>query len=249
MANVTAFDDADPQSINKSIQISMCVLVVFLYLIGVNIHSKVISASKQDKQVTWKLDVTNSFILIFYYANNIVMNGLTILVNDLYLYTGPWFCYAYKFLSIYCNAYATGHSLIIALMKYVIIVKYVRVRKSGEENVKRIFFWTNLIYPAYIIGMFTLARPDFLIAYDGVSPANRCLGKSDIISSQNSNQSATKLHNICELAAPLNKISFEYMIYGGRTTICWLHIVIGYSNCWNVLEFFIYCAIFKFMRR
>ena len=249
MTNVTAIDNGEPQSINTSIQITMCVLVVCLYLIGVFIHSKVISACKKDKQVTWKLDITNSYILIFYYANLIVMNGLTMFVKDLYLYTGSWFCYTYKVVTIYGNAFASGHSLVIALMKYVIIVQYIKVRKFGEEKVKRIFFWINLLYPAYIIGMFTLARPDFLIALGSVSPANRCLGKSDIISNQNSNKSVAKLHNMCDLSAPVSKVSFEYMIYGGRTTICWLHVVIAYSNFWNILEVFIYCAIFKFMRR
>jgi hypothetical protein len=124
-----------------------------------------------------------------------------------------------------------------------------KVRKFGEEKVKRIFFWANYIYPVYIIGMLTLARLDFLIVFDGVSPANRCLGKSDIISSQNSNKSVTKLHNICVLSAPLDTVSFEYMIYAGKTTVCWLHVVIAYFNFWNILELFIYCSIFKFMRR
>jgi hypothetical protein len=134
-------------------------------------------------------------------------------------------------------------------MKYVIIVQYIKVRKIGEENVKRIFFWTNIIYPAYVIGMFTLARPDIVIVYDGVSAANRCLGKLDIISSHNSNESAIKLHNICEISAPLNNVSVEYMIYVGRTTICWINVVMFYLNLWNILEFFIYLAIFKFMLR
>jgi hypothetical protein len=134
-------------------------------------------------------------------------------------------------------------------MKYVIIVQYVKVRKFGDEKVKRIFFWTNIIYPAYVIGMFTLARPDYVIVYDGVSAANRCLGKSDIISSDNSNKTAIKLHNICEISAPLNKASVEYMIYAGRTTICWINVVIFYCNLWNILEFFIYFATFKFMLR
>jgi hypothetical protein len=177
------------------------------------------------------------------------MNGFTIFVKDLYLYTGSWFCYAYKVVTLYGSLLSGGHSLIIALMKYAIIVQYIKVRKIGKENVKRVFFWANLIYPVYIIGMFTLARPDFLIAYDGISAANRCLGKSDVISSQNSNNSATKLHNICELSAPLSKVSFEYMIYAGRSIICWLHLVITYSNSWNILEFFIYCTVFKFMQR
>jgi hypothetical protein len=131
----------------------------------------------------------------------------------------------------------------------VIIVQYIKVRKFGEENVKWIFFWTNIIYPAYVIGMFTLARPDYVIVYDAISLANKCLGKSDIISSHNSNKSAIKLTNICEISAPLNTVSVEYMIYLGRTTICWINVVMFYLNLWNIIEFFIYFAIFKFMLR
>ena len=117
MTNITAIDNLAHQPMNQSVQISMCVVVVCLYLIGVFVHTKVISACKRDKHVTWKLDVANSFILIFCYGNIIVMNGLTIFVKDLYMYTASWFCYAYKLFTVYGNAYVSGHSLIIAIMK------------------------------------------------------------------------------------------------------------------------------------
>ena len=195
MDNETEIENAGPQSLNISIQISMCVVVVCIYLVGVYLHSKIISSSRKEKQVTWKLDVSNSFLLIVHYFNFIVMNGLTIFVKDLYLYTGSWFCYAYKIVAIYGNTYFSGHSLIIALMKYVIIVQHVKAGKFGEDNVKRIFFWINLIFPAYIIGMLTISRPDFLVILESVPPANRCLGKSDIYSGQNSNNTAIKLHS------------------------------------------------------
>ena len=174
---------------------------------------------------------------------------MTIFIENIYLYTGSWFCYTSKILAIYGNGHTGGHSFIIAVAKYVLIVHYSKVRSFGQETVKTIIFWLNIIYPAYTVAMLFLVRPDFLFAYDGLSWANRCLGKSDMISSQDVNKTAAKLHNMCEIYKSTNQTSFEYSIYVGRTTLCWLNYVIGYSNMWNIIEFFFYCSIFNFMRR
>jgi hypothetical protein len=227
----------------------MCVLAVFVYGIGAFFHWKVIKVSNRDKQMTWKTDVFNSVMLISHYAHVILMHGVTLLVKDLYIYTGSWFCYASKALVVYGNAHVTGHSFIIAIMKYVAIVQHEKVRNIGEEKAKNILFWINIIYPAYVVGMFNVVRPDFFFAYDGISQANRCLGKSDMISSQDNNKTATKLHNLCEISPPLNQTSLVYGIYIVRKATCWLHVSILYFNLWNVLEFFLYCIIFDFMRR
>ena len=244
-------DKSPPNSINISMQITMCAVVVCFYFPGVYLHSKIISSSRKNEQVTWKLDVTNSFFLIFFFGSIIVINGLTIFVKDLYLYTGSWFCYAYKMFTVYGRANITGHSFIIALMKYVLIVQYQRVQKFGEENIKRIFYWINVIFPIYIIGMFAVIRPDALIASDGVafgaSSANRCLGKSDIVSSLRSNKTAIELHNICGFASPHNMVSMEYMVYVGNVAVCWTHAVILALNSYNIPEIFLYCLIFRFM--
>ena len=227
----------------------MCIFAVFVYAIGVVLHSKVILASKRDKEMTWKLDIVNSVMLIIHYAHVIIMYGITFLITDLYMYTGSWFCYASKAITMYGNVHVTGHSLIIALMKYVIIVQYVRVRKFGQNRVNRIFFWINFIYPAYILGIFSLVRPDLLFVYDSISQANRCLGKSDSNFNQSINTSAIKLHNICDISPPLGQSSFPYGVYIFRKVVCWLHVVLTYFNVWNILELFIYCLIFNFMRR
>ena len=232
-----------------SVQIGMSVLAVFIYASGFFLHSKIISVSKRDKNITWMIDVSNSVMLMFHYAHVHVMHGVTIGVKDLYIYTGSWFCYASKAVTIYGNAYVTGHSFIIAIMKYVMILHQEKVRNFGQEKTKKILFWINIIYPAYILGIFNLVRPDFFFTYGSISQANRCLGKSDIISSQDNNETITRLHNVCDISPPIHHVSFAYAIYIGRKAICWLHIVITYCNVWNILELFIYCIIFDFMRR
>ena len=130
----------------------------------------------------------------------------------------------------------------ISVMKCVIIVHWEKVRDYGEDKVKQIFFWLNIVYPLYVLTMINAMKPDFLIVYDGISQANRCLGKSDMISSQNRNESASP-HDVCDIDAPLDKVSFEYMVYIGRKYICWLHVILVYSNIWNVLEVLISCSI------
>ena len=41
------------------------IIVIFLYLVGVCLHIKIIIVSNKEKSITWKLDVTNSAVLLF----------------------------------------------------------------------------------------------------------------------------------------------------------------------------------------
>ena len=51
-------DDSDMVAMITNV--SLGVLVLCFYIIGVYLHSKIIVASKRDKEMTWKLDVINS---------------------------------------------------------------------------------------------------------------------------------------------------------------------------------------------
>ena len=235
--------------VNFMTEIFMGVLVLCLYSLGIYLHSKIITTSKRDKEMTWKLDIVNSTVLSFHYGHVLIMKGITYLIKDLYVYTGSWFCYLSKVITISGNALVTGHSLIIALMKYTMIVHHIKVRGYGQDKVKKIFLCINIIYPIYIQCFFHIVRPDFLFVYDSISQANRCLGKSDLMASDDSNKTATKLHGICKLDVPSDPISAEFFLYLFRTGICWFHIVIVYFNVFNITEAFVYCAIFSFMRR
>ena len=101
--------------------------------------------SKKEKDVTWKIDVFNSAMLVIHHAHVIIMHGMTIFIENIYLYTGSWFCYTSKVLAIYGNAHTGGHSFMVAIAKYVLIVHYAKVRSFGQEKVKTIIFWLNII--------------------------------------------------------------------------------------------------------
>ena len=249
MGNETDIFDSASDPIDMITQIVMGIIVLSVYAIGIFVNTKILTALKKDKGMTWKLDIFNSSMLIFHFGHVIFMHSVTYLVKDLYVYTGPWFCYVSKAIILYGNAHCSGHSLIIAVMKYVFIVQWKWALNFGEDKVKKIFFWINIFYPVYVFAIFNIVRPDFLVVYEGISHSNRCLGKSEMFSSQDNKLSARKLHNMCDIDEPLDVVSFSYMVYIARKSICWLHVIFTYSNVWNVLDAIIYFRVFYFMRR
>jgi hypothetical protein len=227
-------------------QIIMGIVVLCVYGIGVYLHSKIIQISRKEKDMTWKVDIYNSTFFIVHYFHVIVMNGITYMLDDLHEYTGNWFCYVSKSMTIIGNGHTTGHSFIIAMMKYIVIVHYQRFNK---DTVKNVFFWLNSFNGTILFAIFNLAQPYFVFLYDGISQSNRCLGKNETTSSLDNNTSAIKLHDICNITESFEHLSFEYVYYIFRKTICWVNIVFIYSNVCNVLEMFVYCRIFSFMHR
>lgn len=224
-------------------------IVLCTYIIGVFLHVKLIKASKKDKEMTWMMDICNSIFLLILFAHIIIMKTLTYLIENVQTYTGAWFCYTSKALTLIGNANCSGHTFIIAIMKYVMIVLHEKMRFIEKEKAQRIFLTINIIYPIYVFGIFNIVNPDFLFIYDGSSQANRCLGKSDLYSGNNPNKTAVKLHNLCELTDPFDPGSLQYMVSLCRSIICWFHIIIMYMNVWNIVEAFIYYFIFTFMWR
>ena len=236
---------------NAIITILSCIVVVCIYMVGLYLHTKIILVSRKDKGMTWKFDIFNSCAVLFHYGNAIVIYGVTYIVQDVSFYTGDWFCYLFKFFFMEGNIYVLKHSCFIAAMKYVIIVHYEWVKEfGGNEKIKKIFFWMKVIYPSLVIAIFMLGRLDFFVAYGGISQANRCLGKSDLISIVDSNKPVGKMHDMCEPAEELlNPSQLQYAMYISRKTICWINVVWFYLNMWNFVEGFLYFRIFSFMRR
>ena len=232
-------------------QALMCVLVVCVYIIGMYLHSRVILVCKKEKEMTSKLDIVNSCIVLVHYGHVIIMYSLTYLVDNLHTFTGKWFCYTSKALNLLGNTQVVSHSFIISMMKFIMIVYQERTVLFGKSKVKTMFFWLNILYPVYLNGMVSLARPDYLVVYDSINQANRCLGRTDIYKNEiDGNQTATRLHTLCmNIPEPLQKLSLEYVIYIARTSICWFHILLFFLNFFNILEIFVYYQIFRYMKK
>ena len=121
--------------------------------------------------------------------------------------------------------------------------------EKKKKHMKYIFSAVNIIYPVFVIGMFFIVMPDFIIRYNGVSQANRCLGMPEVKDNATNNDHV-KIYNACTfIISPDQDMSFQYICYWIRKSICWLHVLITYLNFGNILEMIMYCRIFTFMHR
>ena len=234
--------------------IALMVVAVVIYFWGVYFHLKIVEVSKKDKDITWKLDVANSIMIILIYSRSITMHCITYIIRDLYKYTGQWFCYVFKVLGIYSTFYLYGHALIISLTKYTIIVHWQKAREWGNKKVAMVYFWINIIHPGISILIWFCIRTDFIWAFDGWAQIDRCLGDpkdrwEDNFEKMKENASLVLPHNLCQIIAPPQQDYIQYIIHMVRTFICWIHVGVHYGATTNFLEMAVYCKIFVFMRR
>ena len=234
--------------------IALMIAAVVIYFFGVYFHVKIIKASRKDKDLTWKLDIANSIILLLHFFQSIFMHTITFIVKDLHLYTGKWFCYLFKAIANYTTFYMYGHAFIISITKYTIIVHWQAAREWGNEKMAMLYFWINIASPAISILIWLCIRPDFFLAYDGMAQIDRCLGDPKDIWVDNfekvmENKSLTKIHNLCQMYTPSQQDYTEYIIHIFRTCSCWLHVGYYYGSGTNLLEMIVYVRLFIFMHR
>ena len=227
------------------------VVAIFCFLvIGCILHSQIFRTARREKDMTWKLDATNSCLVMIHFIQYTSMHLITYVIKDLYLITGKWICYASKFLTLYGGLYVQAHSLIIGLLKYVIIVHWQRSQAFGQEKVQNIFFWLNMFHPSVTIILKVIVVPDLFLIWDGFSHVDRCLGDPKNNWAPNSNATQTKFHNICmDIMAHPPEIGLDYFVYICRSTVCWLDVVFLYFILWNIFDITVYFSIFRFMHR
>ena len=238
-------NDSDTTSVVILWTINVCT-----FMIGIFLHVRIIIVSKHEKSLTWKLDVTNSALSIAHFTHCIFLYAVTYAVEDLYTYTGVWYCYVAKEIRHYGFLYISGHSLVVSVMKYILIVHWEKVRNFGKEEVKEIFFYLTFLHPFFTIALHFVIRPDFLWAYDNFKEIALCLGDPKKIWEPGSNVTQMKLHDLCmTIDAPDPESYLEKIFYVVRGSCCWIQVVSLYLTGWNFFEMIFYCRIFGFMRR
>ena len=223
---------------------------ILTYLIGVALHIKIILISIREKDLTWKMDITNSFISIVHFTHVLFLYLITNAVEDLYTYTGKWFCYAAREVRYYGYLSITGYSLIVSILKYVLIVHREKARDFGKNKVKELLFWINILHPLLTITLMCLNTPDYLTTWDRYKEIDLCLGDPKNNWGPGRNHSQTKSHNVCLiLSTAEHENVLDYLIKICRVGFCWFQVIYVFLIGWNFLEYMIYCAIFGSMRR
>ena len=228
-------------------EILIAIVVVCLFVAGVYLQSKKIQVCWKEKDVTWKLEVTNSIILTLYWSLEIAVYGITYFIKNLHTITGAWFCFLLKILNSLGIAHSMGHSFVIAFLKLLVIC-HAGTDVTRKEKFKNLLFYLNILYGALVVGIMNVIRPDYVFVYHSAM-ADRCLGGTGIISSHSNTSSAINLVELCDITAPTKQVSFEYTLYVIRKVICLLDASFVYLNAANILEAICYCRIFIYMHR
>ena len=190
--------------------------------------------------MTWRIDFAHSIILIFLYTYDPWIHSIPYFVQDLYLVTGTWFCYAAKVVSHFLICYLGAHSMVIACLKYIVIVYAEKIDRFKEKIIKT-FFYINIAYPIFLTLFPLIYIPNFFVIYNGHTHINRCLG--------NDNRTYTKLWSMCELVGPLRVNSGYNAINVLKWMVCKAHVILFYASSTNLLDIFFYCKTFAYMRR
>ena len=228
-------------------------LISFLfYITGIYFHSKIIKVSLKDKEMSWQLDVIYSCVRVTQNTISYLFYAITYLIPNLSLYTGEWFCYAYKLLLQYNSLIFSAHSFIVAVLKYVVIVHWQKSREIGHDRIKKLFSVIGiLIYPMFINIAFFALRPDVLWAYDGFKQVDLCLGDPKNIWVEGSNTTQTKLYDICwEIYESHSENDFQYFFQILLPCgLCWIQIICMYAIFFNLMDMIVYHRIFSAARR
>ena len=137
----------------SSAQIILFFVVIGSYILGMILHMKIIRVSKREKEMTWKMNVTNSCLIIFLCTLHLIVDGPLLVVPNFFEVTGEYFCYVLKYIDYYGNLYMFSHSLIIAILKYIGIVRWKKVILIGKDILTEMFFWLNFLHPMLMISL------------------------------------------------------------------------------------------------
>ena len=241
MNNTTIIEDQGAKS-DLASNILIEILMLAFFSIGTVLHIKIIKVSKKEKDLTWQIDITNSVLVIFCFANVILIHLLTHWVEDLHQYTGQWLCYTFKVIIHYSLLFNGGQSAVVSIMKYIILVHDERFRHLKDE-LKKTFFWINILHPVFYIILHLVLVPDFYVVYGGFSSVNTCLGtiKSDY--------EKTKWWQLCDFWEDLDTQSISYTMFVVKSLVCKTQVILIYIIQYNFLEIFFYTRIFSSMKR
>ena len=222
----------------------ICVQVL-LFCVGLFIQIKIISVCWKKKEgKTWQIHMTHSIFLIISFSLAIPFDALTHFIPSLHKHTGYWFCYGSAFLTCYFLYSLTFNSLVIAVMKYMFIVRDKTVLKFGEENTKKAFFGINLGLPLFLAIVSTVT-----VDVDIHTSLNSCFGqKQQVLTQYNTSAGSLEKLFLCTRKNSDAEDSEVYILYVIKQCVCAITSTLTLLIVSNLPEAFFYYKIFQKMQ-
>ena len=222
-------------------------LLILMFSVGLYLQIKIIITSKQEKHMTWQIDICNSIVMIIHYIFSIAGETTTYIIPSLSDHTGSWICSFGMFIRVYGLVFISGHSLVISIFKYFFIVRHQMITNFRKDRAERIFLLINLIYPS-MFAVLMVVRPQFVKPLEAV---NSCLGMTEHDGTREYGSVIHTLETVlfCGLDDDVHHSSFDYFLYIASQVGCFLQTVCIWIVGLNLLEIFFYKKIFRYMKR
>ena len=219
------------------------VIAIMVYCIGTYINWKIISVCRKVKDKTWQIDIAHSVGMMIAVLVIVIFEKVSDQIAVLSEYTGTGVCYLTSSVYTY-SAYLGGfHSFSISLVKYAFIVHNEKVRRYGEEKLRKIFFWGYVLHPL----MLTIPTV-ILLDFEVFSSLIHCFGlQEELIDRYRTSDGFNKMF-LCKLGLDEEETetSFSYILKQSfcSTKMIWVLVLSS-----NIPEGYMYFRIFRFMKR
>ena len=244
---MTSIDCASDLKDNLNNFIITNIILFAIFVIGLYFQIKLVVVSKQEKDMTWRIDISHSIIMIIYFGPLLLFEIITSTNPSLHRYTGEWVCYVAIFVQLYTLVSAITHSLAISIYKYIFIVHQRSIHNFGADKAHLIAFWVYLIFPG-IFATSVIARPELPV----LSFRFTCLGLQDQYNTT-MNKTDKKVFQTV-LFCGFDEFQDDDSIIGYVMNIvnsigCFLQIVLCFLMMANIMEGFFYRKTFVYMKR
>ena len=219
------------------------ILQALFFFVGLCINIKIVLMSLKHKDgIAWQMQVVYSISIMLYSAFQIPFSAISHATEHLGAYTGVWFCHVAEFLRIYFVHIVAMNSLIVAIVKYILIVHPYRALQWGHDKIERLFLVIYLVFP-FVVAMYKSLMQHFTNNYWSFSN-KRCFGLKDVHS-----ESTWQDRFHYNLKASSNygsdNTTYDKMLLGFGV----FQQIVSIVMLCNITELFLYHLIFNKMKR
>ena len=108
------------------------IILFAIFIIGLYFQIKLIIVSKQEKDMTWRVDMSHSIIMVKYFCLRMLFEVITSTTPSLHRYTGEWLCYVALFVHLYTGFSVFSHSCAVSIYKYIFVVHQRIIHNLGR---------------------------------------------------------------------------------------------------------------------
>ena len=240
-------NDATPE-----MAIVIIIILTVEFVIGLYVQIRKIKRVKQEKAVTWELEIYHSVVCTTYFSFSIFVEIVELFVSDASESTNFALCTFAWFIKTWGVTAILLHSLAISLCKYVVIVHCKGMRSTAvvRNKTEKLILFAIIAYPILWTLLGWISKGGIPVSSQEFisSSISMCSG-SDWNNPGWNNMSVPKRSLFCGFIENDDQNGNWDVIFVGSEIFCIIQSTVTLVVNLNILEAFLYISIFRSMNR